>query len=522
MFKKDDFLRFILKNPEHEHRAYVNSAVRFHHSFTTKQRIEVAKQVGYNVFPFPAEMTAGDYLSDSGTTTPTIEQLAESLKNDEAYGTNDGYHKLLKQFENVLGVNFLEYKKGLLMHWWEKVLVLAKLLLKKLHLFNKEEWEPYLMHQCRAAEHLLFTQIGKGHTGLIIPNNSHFDTTRANIETNNIEALDIPVPSENFSPESLEYRFKGNMDIVALKTLLKEKGDRVPLVYCTITNNTNAGQPVSLENLQAIRKLCDEYKKPFFLDACRFAENSWLIKQYEPGYSKKTPKAIAREIFSLCDGFTISLKKDGLSNMGGGLFVKKESELTKNYPNILGDLRVQQIVTEGHSSYGGMSGRDIMIATLGLETVITEEYLRYRITQVQKTGEYAKQLGLPVIEPFGGHAIYFDVKKFMEGTGAKPEDFSGIAITALLLTMGPRMCELGAFAFGKYDPKTGIETSPPFDYIRMAIPRLKYEMEDIYYALDCLKHIHNNRDTLPRAVPVFGRDLPLRHMMARFELKERK
>jgi tryptophanase len=477
----DKILRLTDFKPEHRPRAYVNSAVRFHTPCTKEDRLAAAIKAGWNVFQFPSKFTVGDFLSDSGTTTPTIEQLAYSLLGDEAYGTNWGYEQLLTQFEKTFGIDLTS---------------------------ENPEWEIFLFHQCRAAEHALFTQIGRRKTGLVIPSNGHFDTTHANIEMNGIEALDIV--------SNIDNKFLGNMDFGKLTRLLVDKPKDVPLVYCTITNNTMAGQPVSLHNMKAICNLCCRVNKPFFLDACRFAENAWFIKKHE--HPELSIPEIVYKTFALCDGFTISLKKDGLANMGGALCVKKGTVLFDEYPDILDNLRDHQICTEAHPTYGGMSGRDIMIVVEGLKTVTTQEYLDSRILQVKTFGNYLDKLGIPVIKPFGGHAIYIDVDKFFEGTRMKREDFGGISLTALLLLSGPRLCELGAFAFGKYDPKTKTEKLPPFNYVRAAIPRNKYEEQDLFFAADCIKNLYDKRDEIPRAVPVFGKEKSLRHFKARFEL----
>lgn len=476
----DKILQLVDFKPEHRHRAYVNSAVRFHTPCTKEDRLAAAIKAGWNVFQFPSKFTVGDLLSDSGTTTPTIEQLAYSLLGDEAYGTNWGYEQLLVQFEKTFGITLTG---------------------------DDAEWEIFLFHQCRAAEHALFTQIGRGKNGLVIPSNGHFDTTHANIEMNGIEALDLPSKEDT--------NFQGNIDLNKLcdgfHTLCQ-----VPIVFCTITNNTIAGQPVSLRNIGMISDVCQTYKKPFFLDACRFAENAWFIKDRE--HPELSIPEIVHKTFSYCDGFTISLKKDGLANMGGALCIKKGTALFDEYPDILDNLRDHQICTEAHPTYGGMSGRDIMIAVEGLKTVVTQEYLDSRILQVRAFGDYLDELSIPVVKPFGGHAIYIDVDKFFEGTRMKRGDFGGISLTALLLLSGPRLCELGAFAFGKYDPKTGVETFPPFNYVRAAIPRNKYDNQDLFFAADCIKNLYDKRDEIPRAVPVFGKEKSLRHFKARFEL----
>lgn len=471
-------LSFIEFKTPHQPRAYVNSTVRFHHEFTEKQRLEAAKKAGWNVFQFPSEMLkGGDLLSDSGTTTLTAEQTAAMFLGDEAYGSNYGYFQLLEVFEEVFGIQSCDS-------------------------------EVYLFHQGRAAEHAFFTQIGKFGQGLKIPSNGHFDTTRANIENNGIEAIDC-FSKELDSPKYAA--FKGNMDLDALELLLKQDARRIPLVYMTVTNNSGGGQPVSMKNMKAVRLLCKKYEKPLFFDACRFAENTWFVKNREGGYEKKEITAIVKEMFSLCDGFTISLKKDGLGNMGGALVIKKQTVFAKKHQQLLNDIRDHQILTEGHPTYGGLTGRDIMTICVGLKTVVTDQYLNSRIGQVHEFGRYLKELDIPVLTPFGGHAIYIDMDKFFEGTKHTRPDFGGIAFTGLLLLKGVRLCELGAFAFGE---------NYPHNFVRCAIPRNKYEIQDLYYVADCVKALYEQRKKLPRAVPIYGRDLTLRHFKARFEFKE--
>jgi tryptophanase len=471
--------------PAHQPRAYVNSFVRFHHPFTVGQRLQAAKTAGWNVFQFPSEMLrGGDLLSDSGTTTLTLEQVSAMLLGDEAYGSNWGYFQLLDQFERTFGL-------------------------------AKDEFEVYLFHQGRAAEHALFSQLGHLQPGGIIPSNGHFDTTRANIEASGMTASDLF--SSELHPHGF-HPFKGNMDLAALHKLLQVRAGQIPVVYCTITNNTGGGQPVALDNLRAIRQLCDQFHLPFFLDACRFAENAWFIQHRETGYAQIPITEIVHQTFALCDGFTISLKKDGLANMGGALVIRKNSVLVQKHPALLNALRDHQILVEGHPTYGGLSGRDIMVITDGLKTVVTEQYLHSRIDQVRRFGERLAALGIPVVEPFGGHAIYIDVDEFFADTALKRHDFGGIALTGLLLLKGIRLCELGAFAFGKFDPATGQEAYPPQNFVRCAIPRNKYEEQDLFFVADCVAELHRQRHQLPRAVPVFGRQLSLRHFKARFEL----
>ncbi len=467
----------------HHPRSHVNALVRLHHPFTEEDRLEAAIKAGWNVFQFPSEMLCGgDLLSDSGTTTMTTEQFSALIMGDESYGSNWGYFQLLETMGTTFGI-------------------------------DTGEWEIYLFHQARAAEHALFTHI----TGenLIIPANSFFDTTRANAEANRIDARDLVCEDFKNNPD---YPFKGNIDLGALEQLLEDHHKQIPLVISTITNNTGGGQPVSLENIKATRALCDTHGIPFFLDACRFAENAWFIKEREEGYKDKSVAAIAREEFSFCDGFTISFKKDGLANMGGALAIRKNSRLTERYPNIFDNIRDHQILVEGHPTYGGLSGRDIMTITVGLETVVKEEYLKGRIGQVEEFGKYLRQLGVPMIEPFGGHAVYLDMDRFFEGTAMKREDFGGISLAALLLLKGVRLCELGAFAFGTYNPDTEEETFPLHNFVRAAVPRNKYEAQDLFYVADCIKGLYDQRDAIPRAIPVWGKDKTLRHFKARFEL----
>jgi len=471
----------------HQPRAYVNSLVRFHHNFSDEERLCAAERAGFNVFQFPSEMLrGGDLLSDSGTTTLTSEQAAAMFLGDEAYGTNYGYHKLLETMEEIFGI-------------------------------SDKEHEIFLFHQGRAAEHALFSQLGKlVPTQSIIPSNGHFDTTHANIEANGLQAI-------NLFSKGRKQTFKGNMDTDALKVMLAiyhgVDDEKIPLIYTTITNNTSGGQPVSLGNLKRTRALCDKYSKPFFLDACRFAENTWFIKQSEAEWRHKNIPDIVREIFDLCDGFTISFKKDGLSNMGGALVIKKGSVLTQKYPTLLNAIRDHQILVEGHPTYGGMSGRDIMVIAEGLKTVVTEEYLHMRTEQVKTFGTYMAGLGIPIFKPIGGHAVYIDVDRFFEGTNMRREDFGGIALTGLLLLRGVRLCELGAFAFGRWDHKQKREIFDGKNFVRCAVPRMKYEMADLRYVADCVKGLYEKREKIPKAVPVEGRELSLRHFKARFELR---
>src|SRR3989344_2602510 len=463
----------------HVPRPHVNAIVRPHHFFSPEDRRRAALIAGWNVFQFPSEMLqGGDLLSDSGTTTLTLEQLSAMVLGDEAYGSNWGYFQLLETFEKTFGI-------------------------------SQKTWNIYLFHQGRAAEHALYSHIGK--SGLVIPSNGFFDTTRANAEANGIRALDIP--RVRYTKNEI---FGGDIDLVELERTLKTHTASVPFVLLTITNNTGGGQPVSMENIQEVRTLCKRYKTSLFLDACRFAENAWFIKRHEAGHAQKSISKIVHDMFSLCDGFTISLKKDGLSHMGGALVIRNSAPLLKHKPQLAEELRDHQILTEGHPTYGGMTGRDIMSAVEGLRHVVDEHYLEGRIGLVHDFGSYLAKLGIPIVKPVGGHAVYIDVDRFFARTKMKREDFGGISLTALLLLKGVRLCELGAFAFGTYDSKAKKDVLPPKNYVRAAVPRNKYEQNDLYYVADCIKGLFENREKLPRAVPTYGRDKTLRHFKARF------
>lgn len=467
----------------HAPRSYENVLVRPHRAVSPDERLKAAKAAGWNVFQFPADLLAVDLLSDSGTTALTDRQFAALVEGDESYGSNRGYFALRAQMAETFGID------------WRDALL-------------------YLFHQGRAAEHALFSHITG--TDLVIPANSFFDTTRANVEANRITALDLIDEKVQRVPN---HPFKGNIDLDALAKVLKKEKGCVPIVYMTITNNTGGGQPVSLENLTAAKALAKKHGVSFFLDACRFAENAWFIKEREKGYAKKPIRDIVKKQFALADGFTISFKKDGLANMGGALCIRRNTPLLKRYPDLLDSLCDHQILVEGHPTYGGISGRDIMTIVEGLKTVVTEEYLKGRIGQTARFGEYLDTLRVPVMKPFGGHAIYIDVDRFFKGTKMKKEDFGGISLTALLLLRGIRLCELGAFAFGSYNPKTKAEAFPRHNFVRAAIPRNKYERDDLAYVADCIKGLHDRRHDLPCVTPLFGRDKTLRHFKARFNLR---
>jgi tryptophanase len=476
-------------------RPYFNHSIEFKNIFTPRERADMLDIAGLNMFFFPSEMITGcDLLSDSGTTSMTNEQWAALHLGDEAYGSNRGYFLVMKQIIETFGEEFFNDP-------------------------NSGRPNAFIFHQGRPAEDALFTMVGRLGSGLIIPGNGHFDTTQANIKRNNMQAVNL------FSPELMDessgYHFKGDMDLIKFKSLLERSHNKIPLSYLTITNNTGGGQPVSMENIRDVSNVSHHYDIPLFFDACRFAENAWFIQQHEPGYGNKDIKTIVKEMFSYVDGFTISFKKDGLVNMGGGLFLKDNGLFMKKYPDIPDAIMGHQIDKEGHPTYGGLSGRDIMTLAVGLKIATKEEYLTYRINQVKDFGENLKKHGLPVMAPIGGHAVYLDMNKFFADTAIKPEDFGGVAFTAVLLAAyGHRAIELGNFSFGFYDKKTKKEILPEFNFVRFAIPRLRYEKKDLDSVAEAVKILYENRDKIPPVNVTYGRDLPMRHFKARFEFRK--
>ncbi len=476
-------------------RPYFNHSVEFKRPFSARDRAAALDQVGLNVFYFPSEMITGcDLLSDSGTTTMTAEQWAALHLGDEAYGSNRGYFKLRDAIRETFGEAFFSDAPGLVNN-------------------------AFIFHQGRSCEDALFRTLGRLCKGQIIPNNGHFDTTQANVEAYGMKALNL-FCAELRDPSS-DFRFKGNMDAKRFRNLLEKSHDKIPVAYLTITNNTGGGQPVSLENIREVYEIAHGFDVPLFFDACRFAENSWFIKKYERGYQNKSIAEIVRETFAYADGFTISFKKDGIVNMGGGLFFKDGGLFLKKYPHIPDAITTYQINKEGHPSYGGLSGRDIMTLALGLQIALKEEYLSYRIGQIKRFGDFMLKRHLPILTPTCGHAVYLDVNRFFGSTHIEPGDFGGISLTALLLSAyGHRGCELGAFAFGSFDQETQSEKLPEVNFVRFAVPRLRYEDADLESVAEALKLLHDSRNQIPGVEVTYGRELSLRHFKARFQFKK--
>jgi tryptophanase len=435
---------------------------------TRAQREEALSAVGYNLFGLRAEDVLIDLLTDSGTGAMSAEQWAGIQRGNEAYAGAPSYFRFVDAVRN---------------------------------LFPFEHVLP--VHQGRAAERVLFAAIGE--KGLVIPNNTHFDTTRANIEYSGAEALDLPIP-EGLQP-SLRHPFKGNMDVVALEALLEERGADVPLVMVTITNNSGGGQPVSMANLHSVREVCDRYGKPLFLDACRFAENAWLVKMREPGYEETPVADIVREMASLADGMTMSAKKDPLANIGGWLALN-DNELAERCRNL-------EILTEGYPTYGGLAGRDLEAIAQGLTECVDEDYLRYRIRSIAYLGEALESAGVPVVVPFGGHAVFLDARGLL--SHLSPMEYPGqVLACALYEEGGVRSCEIGTVMFGR--DASGTEQPARMDLVRLAIPRRTYTQSHIDYVIEVVTRVAA-RATALRGFEITSQPAQLRHFTARFAKK---
>ena len=438
--------------------------------FTNREQREIIlKKAGYNLFNIQAEDVLIDLLTDSGTAAMSAHQWGGMIEGDEAYAGSKSFSRLEQTVKDLTSFR---------------------------HIIPT--------HQGRAAEKILFDLVGG--EGKIVPNNTHFDTTRANVEMSGAEALDLPIP-DGLDP-TLINDFKGNMDLNALETLLrKEPPERIPLVMLTVTNNANAGQPVSMANIRQTAEICRAHDVPFFLDACRFAENAYFIKLREPGYENKTAREIAREMFSYADGCTMSGKKDGLVNMGGFLAVN-DDQLAGRARNIL-------IVTEGFPTYGGLAGHDLEAFARGLDEVLEEDYLKYRIRSVAYLGEHISAIGAPIFQPPGGHAIYIDAKAFLPHI--PQHQYPGQALACeLYLCGGIRSCEIGSVMFGKTNPQSGEFEPAKLEMLRLAIPRRVYTKSHIDYVIECIETVFQKRDHI-RGMRITYEPPVLRHFTVQFE-----
>jgi len=511
--------------------------VRNNKEVTKEQREIALKETEYNMFSFPADMLVLDFLSDSGSTSMTDLQWASLFHGDESYGRNKGYYVLLEAIRDTFERGDDQKRAiNLILSGETNVERLMDELYLKPHeggfvnggIHQLARPNAFLVPQGRCAEHLLFSTIApilkerNPDIEYYVPNNGHFDTTESNIAANGMHPVNLFSVNlfEEFPPDQMDVKnpFKGNMDSKELIAFIEKKGvESIPLIYLTITNNTAAGQPVSLNNIKAISEIAQSYQIPLFLDACRFAENSFFIKEFEDDYKNYSILEIIKEMFSYVDGFTISFKKDGLANIGGGLFFRDRGFFYSKFSdngNIGTKLKEKQILTFGNDSYGGLSGRAIMSIAVGLYEVVKEQFLRERIRLVREFALKLSQKGVPVVLPAGGHAVYINVKKFFEGTDMKIDDFGGVGFSIELLKhYGIRACELGPFAF-EWDKKTPEQRKGILNLVRFAIPRNVYDSSHINYAVAAITELYENRENIPKVEVSRGANLRLRHFQS--------
>jgi tyrosine phenol-lyase len=404
---------------------------------TRWERAERLRDAGYNVFRLPSKDVLIDLLTDSGTAAMSADQWAAVMRGDEAYAGSASFYRFEKAARDLFGFT---------------------------HVIPT--------HQGRAAERILFTTMCR--PGDVVPNNTHFDTTRANIEAVGASAVDLPSPDARSLQEP--HPFKGNLDVAGLDALIARQGaEHIPLCMITLTNNSGGGQPASMQNLRDVSGLCRRHGIPLYIDACRFAENAYLIKLREPGYQEHSVEDIVHEIFSYADGCTFSAKKDGMANIGG-LLATNDDRLAQQEKDLL-------ILTEGFPTYGGMAGRDLDAIAVGLQEVIQEDYLQYRLASVRYLGEHIAREGVPIVQPPGGHAIYVDAASFLPHV--PPLFLPGQALVSeLYIEGGVRSVEIGTVMFGRHDPATGVETPAPMELVRLAIPRRVYTQSHIDYVVE--------------------------------------
>jgi len=436
---------------------------------TRPERLDRLREAGYNVFRLRSEDVLIDLLTDSGTSAMSAEQWAGIMRGDEAYAGSRSFYRLESRVRELFGFK---------------------------HVIPT--------HQGRAAERILFSTVCR--PGHVVPNNTHFDTTRANIEARGAQAVDLPTPRSQRRQEPLP--FKGDMDVAALERLIGEVGpDRIPICMITVTNNSGGGQPVSMANIRAIAEVCRRHEIPFYIDACRFAENAYLIKLNEEGYGDRSVESIAREMFSYADGCTFSAKKDGLANIGGFL-ATNDDRLAEQEKDLL-------ILTEGFPTYGGLAGRDLEAIAIGLEEVVHEDYLEYRLASVRYLGEHIAQEGVPIIQPPGGHAVYVDAGALLPHV--PPLELPGQSLVAeLFVEGGIRGVEIGSVMFGRRDPETGEETAAPMELVRLTIPRRVYTQSHIDYVIEVILEVFRRRESIG-GFRITHQSPVLRHFTARFE-----
>ena len=426
---------------------------------TREERERLLEAAGCNLFAVPAEAILIDLLTDSGTGAMSTAQWAALMRGDESYAGSPSFTRFRDSVQAIFGFR---------------------------HVIPT--------HQGRAAERILFSVMCK--RGDVVPNNTHFDTTRANCEFVGAEAVDLPIP-EAAEPARI-HPFKGNMDVGRLEQLIEKTGrERVPLVMLTVTNNSGGGQPVSMENIRAVKAVCLKHGIPLYLDACRFAENSYFIKTREPGHAARTPREIAQEMFSYADGCTMSAKKDGLANIGGFLCTNDDAR-ARLEESLL-------ILTEGVPTCGGLAGRDLEAIAVGLNEALEEDYLNYRIVSTAYLGDHLTRAGVPIVQPPGGHAIYIDARAFLPHVPR--EQFPGVALAVeLYLEGGIRSCEIGTLMLGEH---------AKMDLVRLAIPRRTYTQSHIDYVVEVILEVFARREGI-RGLEITYEAPFLRHFTARF------
>ncbi len=433
---------------------------------TVEERRELLRKAGWNLFAIHADDVIIDLLTDSGTSAMSAEQWGAVMRGDESYAGSPSFYR----FESAV-----------------------RELMPFRHIIPT--------HQGRAAEAILFSIVGG--PGRIVPSNTHFDTTRGNIEATGAVAVDLVTP-EAHAPDEL-YPFKGNIDLGRLEALLAESADRVPLVMLTVTNNAGGGQPVSLANIRAAAEIAHRYGKPLFIDACRFAENAWFIKRREAGQGERAVADIVRDMFAVADGMTMSAKKDAFANIGGWLAMNDDT--------LAAAARNRLILTEGFPTYGGLAGRDLEAIAVGLGEIVDEQYLRYRVRTNEYVGEKLLALGVPIVRPVGGHAVFVDARRFLPHI--PPLAYPGQSLAVALYELGGiRACEIGTVMFGlKPD---GSEVAADMDLVRLAMPRRVYTQSHADYLVEVIEEVVRRRGEL-RGLRIVSQPKQLRHFTARFE-----
>jgi tryptophanase len=427
---------------------------------TPEERERHLEAAGYNLFLIEARHILIDLLTDSGTSAMSTEQWAAVMRGDESYAGSESFFRLKRAADSLTGFR---------------------------HMIPT--------HQGRAAERILFTVVCKA--GDVVPSNTHFDTTRANIEFTGARAVDLPIPEAADTQARLD--FKGNMDVAALEALIAREGRaRIPLVMLTVTNNSGGGQPVSMANIEAVKHVCQANGIPLYLDACRFAENAWFIHEREPGYRVCTPRQIAQRMFSYADGCTFSAKKDAFANIGG-LLCSNDDRVAQQETNLL-------ILTEGFPTYGGLAGRDLDAIATGLDEVLDPDYLRYRIASTGYLGRHIADRGVPIVEPPGGHAIYIDAARMLPHI--PPAQFPGQALAVELYRhAGIRSVEIGTLMFG---------AAARHELLRLAIPRRVYTQSHIDYVVEAILEVNEYKEKI-RGLEIVEQPPFLRHFSARFK-----